>query len=172
MDKETEGLNRREVEGTIRTAQRRETGSLRIVLVNDERCLLEMLDLIIRSWFKDVTVLMFYDAVGALEELSRTDPDLLITDDKMAGMGGLELCQRLFDKRVTYPIIMTSSYSPTEQRVREFAAQGLNVSYFVVPFDVSSLRRLIELSLKITIQGEEAQQPATLTSRGTPVLLP
>jgi CheY-like chemotaxis protein len=61
---------------------------------------LELFEIVIQSWFKDVTVLLFDNGAAALEELVQADPDLLITDDIMAGMGGEELCQRLFDRRV------------------------------------------------------------------------
>ena len=125
----------------------------RIVMVNDERGILEMFKTVIQSWLKDVTVLMFDNGVDALEELSRTDPDLLITDDRMARRDGLELCQRLLDKSVTYPIIMTSSYSPTGQWSREFARGGLNVSLLTLPCTLTELLRHVGTSFKTETQA-------------------
>lgn len=123
----------------------RKSRPLRIVMVNDETCVNETFDIVIRQWwFPDATVLSFDNAAAALEELSQTPPDLLITDDKMAGMNGEELCRRLLDKKVTYPIIVDSPWEPTEQWVREFAGRGLNVSFLPLPFDVASLRTLLE----------------------------
>ena len=127
----------------------RKSRPLRIVMVNDEPGPLQSFEIIIRGWFKDVTVLMFENAADALEELSRTDPDLLITDDSMPAMSGEELCSRLFARKVTYPIIVNFAYEPTEQWVREFAERGLNVSFLLLPCDVASLRTLVEAALKI-----------------------
>ena len=128
-------------------------------MVNDERAVLEIFDILIRRWFADATVLMFGNGADALRELSRTDPDLLITDDRMAGMSGMELCLRLLDKKVTYPIIVDSPWEPTEQWVQAFATRGLNVSFLSLPCDVAGLRSRVEASLKIKIQTEQAQEP-------------
>jgi DNA-binding NtrC family response regulator len=122
---------------------------LRVVMVNDESSVLQTFELIIRHSFRDVTMVTFTNGAAALEELSRTDPDLLITDDRMAVMSGAELCRRLLARKVTYPIIVDSGYEPTEQWVREFAKQGLNVSFLPLPCDIASLRSLVEAALKI-----------------------
>ena len=128
---------------------------LRIVQVNDETLVNEAFDVFIRGRFPDATVLSFDNAVAALKELSQTDPDLLITDDEMPGMNGKELCQRLLDKKVTYPIIVNSAWEPTEHWVREFSNQGLNVSFLPVPCDAVSLRNLVEAAFKIRCEGIE-----------------
>lgn len=135
------------------------TPSPRIVMVNDEVCVLQTFDLLIRQWFQDATVLMCNNGPDALEELSKADPDLLITDDKMAGMDGQELCRRLFHLKVKYPIIVDSPWEPTGQWVRELASRGLNVSMLLLPCAASDLRKLIETSLKARTQSGEAQQP-------------
>jgi FixJ family two-component response regulator len=128
------------------------TRPLRIVMVNDEEGVLRSFEVVIRHWFKDVTMLMFDNGAAALEELLQTDPDLLITDDRMAVMAGKELCQRLLDRQVTYPVIVDSGFEPreqTEQWVREFANRGLNISYLHWPCDVESILKAVETALKI-----------------------
>ncbi|MEI2722731.1 MAG: response regulator [Verrucomicrobiota bacterium] len=52
----------------------------RIVVVDDEPVILEIIENLIRSWFEDAAVLLFQDGQAAWGELLRTDPDLLITD--------------------------------------------------------------------------------------------
>jgi FixJ family two-component response regulator len=131
--------------------------SLRIVMVNDEPGVLKAFELVIGRWFKDVTILSFENGATALEELLITNPDLLITDDRMPVMAGQELCQRLLDKRVTYPIIVDSAWEPTEQWVREFANLGLNVSFLPVPCDIESILKAVETVLKI--QRLEVENP-------------
>ncbi len=128
----------------------RQSRPLRIVQVNDEPYVLEALGLMIRHCFPEATVLSFNSAIQALEELSQTNPDLVITDDAMPRMRGSELCQRLLDRKVTYPIIVDSPWAPTAQWVRELSDQGLNVFFLPVPCDLESLRKAIEAAgLKI-----------------------
>lgn len=112
----------------------------KIVMVNDEPLVLDALEMMIRFWFKDATILMFSVPEEALEELFRSDPDLLITDDKMPKLNGSDIVGRIADRNVTYPIIVTSPWSPTEQWVREWASYGLNISYLAQPCTVEELK--------------------------------
>lgn len=122
---------------------------LRIVMVNDESPVLMIFDTIIRRWFSDITTLLFTNSAAALVELSRRDPDLLITDDIMPGMSGQELCQRLFERQVKYPIIVDSSWNSTEQWVRDMANRGLNVSFMAIPCNIEVILAAVETALKI-----------------------
>jgi DNA-binding NtrC family response regulator len=158
MEQSAKGLNCREGEGNALADQPRKTAAPRIVIVNDEPSPLKAIALVIGWWFKDVTVLTLSNAYDALEELSLTDPDLLITDDRMPGMNGEGLCRRLLDRKVKYPIIVDSPWAPTEEWVRELALRGLNVSFLALPFCYSDLKRLIEDGLKLEIQREQAQR--------------
>jgi DNA-binding response OmpR family regulator len=173
-DKEIDGLKRC-IEAAIKTRhdmieQPSETTPpihrarpLKIVLVNDETGLLRSFELIIRHCFEDVAILMFDNGAAALAELSRTDPDLLLTDDTMLGMSGSELCERLLDKKVTYPIIVNSTWDETEQWVRGFANRGLNVSFLPLPCDVASLRNRMEAALNI--RGDRIENPGEFTRK-------
>jgi DNA-binding NtrC family response regulator len=115
----------------------------RVVIVDDEEGPRECLRIIISEWCRDATVLLFDDAEEAWEELMRGDPDLLITDDMMPKMNGLELLRRLADKKAPYPIFAAFGYYE-EQRVREFANRGLNVTFFSKPFDLRPVWRELE----------------------------
>ena len=117
---------------------------LRIIQVNDEAGVSGGFAFLIRSWLPDATLLSFSSAADALEELSQTEPDLLITDDTMPGMRGSELCQRLLDRKVTYPIVVNSAWEPTENWVRELASRGLNVFFLSLPYSLESLRKVLE----------------------------
>jgi CheY-like chemotaxis protein len=80
--------------------------------VDDEEVRLKMVETVISGYFKGVTVKSFQDAEEAWQELSRTDPDLLITDDIMGTLNGDEIVRRLADRKVTYPIIVINAYGP------------------------------------------------------------
>jgi DNA-binding response OmpR family regulator len=93
----------------------------------------------------------------ALSPLEKAEPG---AKRILAGMCGSELCQRLLDRKVIYPIIVNSSWDETEQRVREFANQGLNVSFLPLPCDCASLWNLVDAALKIRCEG--LQRPVTI----------
>ncbi len=127
---------------------RKEPSPPRIVVVNDNPPVLEAWGVMIRHWSKDATLELFEGPIEAWQELSQTDPDLLITAVAMSGLRGKDIVQRLMDRKVTYPIIVISAYEPEKLWVREFASKGLNVSFLAMPFDFKSLRKLLDAGLK------------------------
>src|SRR6266481_5611502 len=88
---------------------------LRVVLVDDEPGVLDCLEFVIRSWFQNAMLLRFTNGFEAWQELSHTDPDLLITDDRMPVLDGGSLCLRLLERKVCYPIIVHSAWERTEK---------------------------------------------------------
>lgn len=125
------------------------TQPLRIVVVNDNPPVLKAVEAMVRHWSKDVTLLLLQDNSAAWEELLRTDPDLLWWVVSAPLLRGKEMVQRLMDRKVTYPIIVTSAWEPDELWVREFASRGLSVWFLPMPFTAQDFRRLLEGGLKI-----------------------
>lgn len=123
----------------------------RIVVVNDEEGARNCLEIMLRGWFPDVTLLLCYSCVEALEELSQSDDlDLLITGTWFPGMRGKELVERVMDRKASYPIIVVSAIDLEETWVREYASRGLNISFLPMPFLLESLRKRLEAAgLKI-----------------------
>ena len=122
----------------------------RIVYIDDEEWLQEMIEPVIRNYFKEVSLLKFRNRDEAWQELLRTDPDLLITDlrndnvpvlpgskRENLGMSGFELLRLLAARRVKYPILVASgclSISGQEGRAKKCAGPDLKVSYLTKPF--------------------------------------
>ena len=110
----------------------------RIVIVNDEDYLLERIEGYICVLFKDVplTIQTFRSCREAWQELMRNAPDILITDDimdKNDEFNGEELVRRLIRINVTYPIIVTSDWLPTEVWVKECMKRNSKISFLKVP---------------------------------------
>ena len=131
------------------------TRPLRIVSVDDDEYRLEMVETnMIPRCFKGATVQSFLDAEEAWQELSRTDPDLLITDDDkiMGKLNGDEIVRRLADREVTYPIVVISALvgPETEQWVSDCVQRGVDVTLLRAPFDGESLARALESGLSIS----------------------
>ena len=137
---------------------------IRIVLVNDDLGILELMGSFISDSFKQATVLTFQDGNTARQEIEREAPDVLITDmvrenDPMDGWAMIPL---LAEKKVKYPIIIISA-------CREFAAENdnhvlkvesksfhellrqarrvINITTLAIPFDFEELQKRLQTSL-------------------------
>ena len=87
------------------------TGSERILFVDDEEAIVEMGEDILAELGYDITSRM--SSRGALE-LFRLDPsrfDLVITDQTMPEMTGIDLAREIFAIRADMPIIMCTGFS-------------------------------------------------------------
>ena len=107
---------------------------LRIVLVDDERHMLKLLEMYLQEWFNAVELVMFQNGDPAWAELSRAEPDLLITDWRHPGLDGGELVLKLAEKKSKVPVLMISA-SDTNC-VRELAESGIKITYLQKPFGI------------------------------------
>jgi len=115
----------------------------RIVIVNDEPCMVEIMEMTIRAWLTKAEFLTFTDPEKAFASLLQRNPDLLITDDMMPKLNGYEIVERLATRGASYPIIMTSSYSPSAEWVQEWANLGVKISYLSQPFGLDEFKQEI-----------------------------
>ncbi|MEJ1973539.1 MAG: response regulator [Lacunisphaera sp.] len=146
--------------GQIATG-RSKTRPLRIVHVDDEDFMFNIVSKFVREKYQDVIIATFQNGDKAWEDLSREDPDLLITDllntnipgrtQQIArsefGMSGYELLPLLAKKKVNYPILVLSgslSKDGYEGRARGYAGPNLNISFLKKP--CTSEQLLAELS--------------------------
>jgi DNA-binding NtrC family response regulator len=80
----------------------------------------------------------------------RNNPDILITDDimdKRNELDGEELVRRLMRRNVSYPIIVTSGFPPTERWVREYMKRNSNISFLKCPFTAEELKKALSKHL-------------------------
>ena len=113
----------------------------RIVLVDDEKHMLQLFELYIREWFKEVELVPFQNGDVAWEELSRQAPDLLITDWYHPGLDGGELVRKLAQQPARFPVLMVSACDT--EVIREFADSGINVVFLQKPFGSEQLWRAL-----------------------------
>jgi CheY-like chemotaxis protein len=122
----------------------------RIVLIDDEEWLQDMVELAIRGYFKDFSLFKFRNRNEGWQELLRADPDLLITDlrndnvptipgstKEDLGMSGFDLLGLLAARQVKYPVLVISgslSISGMEGLAKKCAGPNLKVSYLTKPF--------------------------------------
>jgi DNA-binding response OmpR family regulator len=123
----------------------------RIVHVDDENWLLEMVKKVSRSKFTNVNIDTFQNGDEAWKELLQADPDLLITDlrndnvpgrTQSFGKSGYELLSLLAKRKVKYPVLVLSGSLAMEgyqSRVRQLIGSDLNVSFLKKPFTFDQL---------------------------------
>jgi DNA-binding response OmpR family regulator len=118
----------------------------RIVVVDDEPHLLEMVEQFIRHNFKNVTLQIYQDGKEAWEDILRAEPDLLISDLYRKVTDGFELLRLLKEKQAQFPILITSGMWGNEAtRVRAKACAGdlLQVTFWKKPYASQPLIRYI-----------------------------
>jgi DNA-binding response OmpR family regulator len=85
----------------------------RILLVDDELHARELIgDVLIQSGYNVDTAA---DGADAWKALNETNYDLLITDNKMPRVTGLELILKLRSEEITLPVILASGTVPVEE---------------------------------------------------------
>ena len=78
----------------------------RILVVDDDKSVRAMLILVLtRAGYNVDTA---HDGIDGLARLRANKYDLLISDNKMPGLTGVEMIQQLHSDRITLPIIMAS----------------------------------------------------------------
>jgi DNA-binding response OmpR family regulator len=90
-----------------------EAGSAaRILVVDDDKDLRRLcVDILIDSGYEAVGVV---DGAAGWEELQSNDYDLVVTDNKMPRMSGIEMLEKMRSERMALPVIMATSALPTQ----------------------------------------------------------
>jgi CheY-like chemotaxis protein len=115
---------------------------LRIVLVDDEKYVLQLMETYLREWFDEVDLLQFQNGDTAWQELAQTEPDLLITDWRHPGLDGGELLKKLAERQMKIPVLMITASD--RECVREFDGSGINVVFMQKPFGIEQFWRILD----------------------------
>ena len=109
---------------------------LEILVVDDELMLAMHISELLKEYGYKTS--MVTDSTEALE-IFRQDPErysLLVTDQTMPKMTGIELISKLRKIRPEFPAIMCSGYN---EKIDSMNAGGLNIDYFDKPVDIKKL---------------------------------
>ncbi|MCG8484212.1 MAG: response regulator transcription factor [Clostridia bacterium] len=122
-------------------------------VIDDER---NICDLIKKYLVKEgYLVTLFNDAGSAYEEIKRLKPDLIVLDIMMAGMTGLELCQKIrIDNEV--PIIFVSARDEELDRILGLELGGDD--YLTKPFSPRELTVRIKNIFKRLEKNQSIRQ--------------
>jgi DNA-binding NtrC family response regulator len=114
-----------------------------VLLVDDDPHILEVLEA--RLSASDFETVRASSGAEALEILRSRRIDLLISDIRMPGMGGLELLEAVRKFLPRLPVIMLTAYGTIPDAVKAIKAGA--VEYLTKPFDGRSLLKKVESTL-------------------------
>lgn len=121
-------------------------GSERILLVDDEKDVLGMLKEM--SEYLGYQVASFSDSTEAYALFSSKPEafDLVVTDQAMPGLTGIDLAQKIFSLRPGMPIIICTGFSEAfpEEEIKEFGIAG----YIMKPVMMNDFARIVRRALE------------------------
>lgn len=117
-----------------------------ILIVDDEKKIVELLKETISKMSKDYKVLEAYNGKEALAVINKEKIDLVLLDIKMPVMSGVQVLTELHNKKMWLPIVVLTAYNVSDIEVK-FQEFGI-VDYLSKPLDMVMLKSTIEQVLK------------------------
>ncbi|WP_022850373.1 sigma-54-dependent transcriptional regulator [Limisalsivibrio acetivorans] len=112
---------------------------MKVLLVDDDVTLSMLLKKSLEDEFDIVT---FNDPLKALEHLSKSGADAVISDMKMPGLSGLELLENVKKESPDTFFFLITGFGTVEESVRAIKSGASD--YFLKPVDVELLRRKLQ----------------------------
>src|SRR5881409_444934 len=116
-----------------------------ILIVDDEKNIREHLALYVRSLRHRAEVAP--DATEALALLERHDPDVILSDVRMAGMDGMALLRELRRRRPDAVVVLMTAYATIPGAVEAMREGAFH--YLVKPFGLDEVEILVERALEV-----------------------
>ncbi len=124
------------------------TTDVRILILDDERIVCDRLKPALEKLGYQVEALT--DSSLAAERLTKGRIDVLVTDLKMPGFGGIDVLRFVRDHRMATKVVVISGFATTET-ARQAMELGA-VAFLPKPFKMSQLRDLV-----VKLAGEMRQ---------------
>lgn len=114
-----------------------------ILVVDDELSMREFLKILLEKEGYEVSTAA--DAASAIDQIESAGFDLVISDIKMPGMGGLTLLEKIKDIDNSLPVIMITAYASPENAV--VAMKSGAFDYITKPFKVDEIIKIIKSAI-------------------------
>jgi twitching motility two-component system response regulator PilG len=123
----------------------------KVLLVDDTRTLLSLIQVYLMGW--DIRFIEANDGVEGLARAKEHKPDLVITDIRMPGMDGFELCAalRAHPQLHAVPIVLLTSLQDEASR-RKGKLVGAT-AFLTKPVSVEELRKTVGGILELPKKG-------------------
>lgn len=116
----------------------------RILIVDDDRDMCEVIAAKMRK--RDLDPQWFTSATQALDFLHGNAVDVVLTDLKIPGMDGLELCRRVAESRSDVPVIVITAFGNLESAVAAIRAGAYD--FVTKPIEMDLLALTVDRALK------------------------
>jgi nitrogen regulation protein NR(I) len=127
----------------------------KILLVDDDASLAEAVKAVLET--RGHTVTYIDDGEAAFAAAESGDFDLVLTDYRMPGMGGMQLLEKLHESKPGLPVIMMTAFSTTDRAI-ESTKKGA-FDYLIKPFEMPDLLDLVE---KAITSSQVTAKPITI----------
>ena len=101
----------------------------------------------------------FEDGESLLKALDTRQPDLVISDIRMPGIGGFELLEQINQRQEKMPVIIMTAYGDLDSAVDSYKYGAYE--YLTKPFDIDVMLEIVSRALADTLP---AQKPRTSTA--------
>jgi two-component system response regulator PilR (NtrC family) len=118
-----------------------------ILVVDDELSMREFLKILLEKEGYDVNAVA--DAASAIESVNSEKYDLIISDIKMPGMGGLTLLEKIKEIDNSIPVIMVTAFASPENAV--VAMKSGAFDYITKPFKVDEIIKIIKSAITAAV---------------------
>ena len=118
-----------------------------ILVVDDELSMREFLKILLEK--EGYEVITASEATNAIELIKNQDFDLILSDIKMPGMGGLTLLEKIKEINNSLPVIMITAYASPENAV--IAMRSGAFDYITKPFKVDEILKIIKSAISAAV---------------------
>jgi twitching motility two-component system response regulator PilG len=120
---------------------------MKVLIVDDTRTLLSLIQIYLMGW--GLEFVEAYDGLEALKKAQETRPALVISDVRMPGMDGFELCAALRADRALHdtPVVLLTSLTDPASREKGILVGA--TAFLTKPVTVQDLRAVVGKVLKL-----------------------
>lgn len=93
------------------------------------------------------------DGAEGFGKATQSDHEVVITDLRLPGMGGLELVKKLHEARPRLPIILMTAFGTTETAIE--ATKHGAFEYLIKPFEMPELLQAVERAIQCSVLAAE-----------------
>jgi len=130
------------VQGLSRTGEEKHREKPLILSVDDEPCIGRVVQLKLQHAGYDVV--RATSGLEGLEKFVEVQPDVLITDVRMPGMSGIELCSRCEEYRGSWPFLVIVLTSQLDEQTKAWLEKDENRRYLPKPFSPREVLRTVQ----------------------------
>ncbi|MFO0976362.1 MAG: sigma-54 dependent transcriptional regulator [Planctomycetaceae bacterium] len=115
-----------------------------ILIVDDQRSMCDLLEADLR--LRGYVPVAVTSAAAAREQLQLNDVDVVLTDVRMPGTGGIDLCRQLHEERPEIPVIVMTAFGSIETAVASLRSGAYD--FITKPVEMDLLAAALERALR------------------------